>query len=178
MFIRIAYQLINLLPKNFISYVVGVLSRIKLPKPFHLLLTAPSVAAVRINMSEAELPLNSYQTIEDVFTRRLKPGIRPIQAKVCSPCDGYIAQCGPLSAGQAIQAKGLLYGINELIWGEMKVVEAAKELDVHSTFYLAPHNYHRVHSPVGGTLTKIRHIPGTLWPVNKPFVTFLPKIFV
>ena len=34
------------------------------------------------------------------------------------------------------------------------------------TYYLAPHYYHRVHSPVTGAIEWSTLIPGELWPVN------------
>ena len=45
------------------------------------------------------------------------------------------------------------------------------------TIYLAPHNYHRVHSPLAGKLESITYIPGDLWPVNPPVVKQIPRVF-
>ena len=35
-----------------------------------------------------------------------------------------------------------------------------------ATIYLAPHNYHRVHMPLAGTLRLARFVPGDLFSVN------------
>ena len=41
-------------------------------------------------MDEAEKPLDEYKTFEEIFTRALKPGMRPIQGKVVTPCDSIL----------------------------------------------------------------------------------------
>ena len=127
-----------------------------------------------INIAEAELPLESYRSIEDVFTRRLKNGKRPIRSKFCSPADGFFARSDKILGGDLIQAKGLFYDVEDFLCRkEMTPQEAASFV----TVYLAPHNYHRVHSPLGGTLRRVTYVPGELWPVNKPFVRRMPRLF-
>ncbi len=66
------------------------------------------------------------------------------------------------------------YGVAELLG---KDAIAAHEAAAFVTIYLAPHNYHRVHSPVSGILEEAVYIPGELWPVNKPFVRHMPRLF-
>ena len=46
------------------------------------------------------------------------------------------------------------------------------------TIYLAPHNYHHIHSPVHGRVTKVVHIPGSLWPVNSWSVGNIDGLFI
>ena len=46
------------------------------------------------------------------------------------------------------------------------------------TFYLAPWNYHRIHSPVEGRVVRVRHIAGALWPVNSWSVGSIRDLFV
>jgi phosphatidylserine decarboxylase len=171
------FGLLRFVPKNFISFTTGLVSRARLPWPLNRLVNRMFVSAFKINMAEAEFPLSQYKTVEDVFTRRLKPGVRPIEKPFASPADGFLASSGPLTNNQAIQAKGLDYSAHELIWGDAQRSFTGQLTD-YVTVYLAPFNYHRVHSPVEGTLKKVRYIAGTLWPVNKPFVSAVPGIFV
>jgi phosphatidylserine decarboxylase len=42
--------------------------------------------------------------------------------------------------------------------------------------YLAPRDYHRVHAPVDGAVTALRHVPGTLFPVNAFGVAHVPNL--
>ena len=46
-----------------------------------------------------------------------------------------------------------------------------------ATIYLAPSNYHRVHMPFAGTLTKTRYVPGTLFSVNNTTAANVPDLF-
>src|SRR5690606_35290797 len=112
-----------------------------------------------------------YRTIEDVFTRKLKPEIRPNRGTVVSPADGFLSLSAPTVANAALQVKGLSYDLQGLM-GQVETRFAW-----FCTIYLAPHNYHRVHSPIDARLTAIRYIPGSLWPVNQPFVRHLPRLF-
>jgi phosphatidylserine decarboxylase len=130
-------------------------------------------------MSEAEKPLEAYQTIEDVFGRRLKEGARWARSEFVSPADGMMMSQPIRHKNLAVQAKGLYYEIPELVYGSLESVHRQDwDFSWITTVYLAPHNYHRVHAPVGGKLTAIRHIPGNLWPVSLNFARALPRLFL
>ena len=47
----------------------------------------------------------------------------------------------------------------------------------YAVVYLSPRDYHRVHSPVEGRVRRVRHIPGTLYPVNALGVAHVPQLF-
>jgi phosphatidylserine decarboxylase len=122
--------------------------------------------AYGISLTEAvHENLDDYRSFNDFFTRALKPGSRPLdedpQAILC-PADGTISQTGSIEEGQLLQAKGHSYSLRSL------TEEATDEFNGGSfaTVYLAPHNYHRVHLPASGTLTKTTAIPGELFSVN------------
>jgi len=44
-------------------------------------------------------------------------------------------------------------------------------------FYLSPKDYHRVHSPVDGTVVSVRRVLGDLWPVNDWSWQRVPGLF-
>jgi phosphatidylserine decarboxylase len=93
------------------------------------------------------------------------------------PCDGTLCLAGAiLSSGEAIQAKGISYGTHSLVFGSGPI-DPNFIPTFFATIYLAPHNYHRVHSPVTGTLRAIRYIPGRLLPVNRLFAGLCPALF-
>lgn len=171
------YKLLKLLPKNFISYVTGCIARLKLPRPFSIFVNTLFVKLFKIDMSEAEHPISFFDSVECVFTRTLKPGQRIIDGGMVSPADGILAKSLPVEQDTAIQAKGLNYSTHELIGTKQTSDDKAFDAAWFSTVYLAPHNYHRVHSPITGLLKGITYIPGQLWPVNKPFVAIVPKLF-
>ena len=169
------WSIFRLVPKNAVSFFVGLVTRI------------PSCWAARvfgklvgIDMAEAELPLVSSGSIEALFTRRLRAGARPCVAPMCSPADGKLTSpLAPVLDGRLLSAKGSFYTPAELFFGRHADGESVLAAPVRSTFtiYLAPHNYHRVHSPVAGRLICVRHLPGELWPVNPPSVRNVPRLF-
>lgn len=175
---KVLIQVLKFLPKNAISYLTGALVRMRLPYPLSFWAGWCFARFFGINLSEAEFPLAKYATIEDLFTRRLRPGIRPVfDPDYCSPADGTLVVSAPAKSGKAVQVKGIDYPLDELVYGRPDV-ELRDQAAWYTTIYLAPHNYHRCHFPVGGTLTAMRHIPGALWPVNKLAVAVVPQLFV
>jgi phosphatidylserine decarboxylase len=86
---------------------------------------------------------------------------------VVSPVDGKVSQYGRIENGNLIQAKGVLYTAEELLGGDK---ERARRYDggTFLTVYLSPTDYHRIHTPLAGTVTAYTYVPGTLFPVN-PF---------
>ena len=116
-----------------------------------------------VNLDEAEFGApEDYRCFNDFFTRRLKPGSRPIENGIVSPADGAISQLGSIEKGQLLQAKGHRYGLRTLA-GEL-----ADGLEGGSfvTVYLSPRDYHRVHLPWDGRLTATLAVPGELFSVN------------
>jgi phosphatidylserine decarboxylase len=165
---------LKLVPQNMVSYGVGKITRIELPAPAQFVVNKTFSKVFNIDLSEAEHPLEHYKSVEEVFCRRLKEGSRDIAGTLISPADGTLERSSPVKERRALQAKGLEYSLAELVFGNETSPESFKWF---TTVYLAPHNYHRVHAPVAGTIKKLRYIPGELWPVNKPYVARLPRLF-
>lgn len=171
-------EYIRLLPKNALSRSVGRVVRWG-GLPF-LARQARDwfIKKYKIDMSEAELPLESYPTIGELFIRRLKPGLRPIanSAFAVHPCDGQLTQHGPVQDGQILQTKGINYSVADLLKC------SASEGDIYRsgyfvTYYLCPTDYHRVHSSVSGEIDSVVHVPGRLWPVNPWSVENISQLF-
>ena len=130
-------------------------------------------------MSEAcDQNLNAYTSFNDFFTRALMPSARPIVEDanaLTSPADGTISQCGDITQGQLIQAKGLSYLASDLIGDE---TIASQFLDgKFITTYLSPRDYHRVHMPLSGKLMQSNYIPGKLFSVNNVTASLVPGLF-
>ena len=122
--------------------------------------------------------LDAYESFNDFFTRELKTDARQIEHSehgIISPADGVISQMGQLSAHKLLQAKGRYYDVGQLLANSE---DASHFVDgSFATIYLAPSNYHRVHMPFAGTLTKTRYVPGTLFSVNNTTATHIPDLF-
>lgn len=136
------------------------------------------VARYKVNMAEAANPdITSYASFNDFFTRALKPGARPLAAAdlIC-PVDGAISQFGPIAKDQIFQAKGHTYSTTALVGGD---AEAAARFDNghFATLYLSPRDYHRIHMPCAGELTRMVHVPGDLFSVNPTTARGVPGLF-
>lgn len=120
-----------------------------------------------VDMSEAAEPdIRRYASFNEFFTRALRPGARPLAASelVC-PVDGSISQFGAIDGQQIYQAKGHRYTTTALLGGDAALA-APYDGGVFATLYLGPKDYHRVHMPCAGTLTRMLHVPGDLYSVN------------
>ena len=114
-----------------------------------------------------ESDTNKYNSFNEFFTRKLKSGSRPINPDVniiTSPVDGTVVQLGNIVKETLIQAKGITYSVSDLI-KDKSLAKTFKE-GFFVTIYLAPTNYHRIHSPFGGTIEKTKHLEGNLYSVN------------
>jgi phosphatidylserine decarboxylase len=164
----LSLNLLRLYPKKFGSAVAGWAASRKLPSGLRGAVLGKFVRAYGLDMNEAEHPLQDYPSLQALFTRRLKAGLRPQAAPVPgflnSPVDGRIVASGRILAGQAIQAKGLPYRIGELL----KHDPAASRFEGGHflTIYLSPKDYHRIHVPFRGQVTAVGRVEGELWPVN------------
>ncbi len=151
---------------------------ISLPKSMQNAANRAFAGFFGIDTSEAEFGLSSYESIQAVFTRRLKPGSRKIESSVCSPADGVLTMSSALSGNiPDLRVKGHDYPIDQLVFGSSKSQLSTADLGWYQVVYLAPHNYHRVHSPVSGKIRMIRHIPGELWSVSPRLLKYVPKLF-
>ncbi len=154
------------LPKNHLSYLVGILVHLPLPSFVWTPVIKVFAKVYNINLEEAEKPVDQYKSLGEFFIRQLKPGARPVgQTAVLHPADSVITQAAVMSGGRLIQAKNKTYFINDFIF-DQKGLEIFNE-GFFLTYYLCPTDYHRVHSPVDGVIQKVVHIPGALWPVNQ-----------
>jgi phosphatidylserine decarboxylase len=136
------------------------------------------VARYNVNMAEAaNSDIASYASFNDFFTRALKPGVRPLaSADLVCPVDGTISQFGSMEKAQIFQATGHHYCSTALIGGDAQL--AARFDHGHfATLYLSPRDYHRIHMPCAGQLTRMVHVPGDLFSVNPTTARGVPGLF-
>ena len=131
-----------------------------------------------VNMAEAAEPdIAHYASFNEFFTRSLKTGARPLAAAdlIC-PVDGAISQVGAIRRDQIFQAKGHDYSTTALLAGDAGL--ASRFHDGHfATLYLSPKDYHRIHMPCDGRLTRMIHVPGALFSVNPTTARGVPGLF-
>jgi len=169
---------VRLLPKKPVSRLVGGATRLKGMKGTHQRAIRTFCRQYGVKVEEAELPLEAYGSFGEFFTRKLKPGLRPIaegERVPVSPVDGAVSHAGRAEAGRLIQAKGRDYSLAALLASE----EEGRRFEGGSyvTIYLSPKDYHRFHAPLGGRILGYRYVPGQLWPVNRASVRGVPDLF-
>ena len=136
------------------------------------------IAKYQVNMAEAVNPdPASYKTFNDFFTRALKPDARPLAAApfIC-PVDGAISQFGAIERDQIFQAKGHHYSTTALVGGDAALA-AQFDNGSFATLYLSPRDYHRIHMPCDGVLTRMIYVPGDLFSVNPATARGVPGLF-
>ncbi len=136
------------------------------------------VGRYNVNMAEAANPdIASYKSFNEFFTRPLKDGARPqAEAAFISPVDGAISQFGPIERDQIFQAKGHSYSTTALVGGDRELA-AQFENGSFATLYLSPRDYHRIHMPCDGKLTRMIYVPGELFSVNPTTARGVPGLF-
>jgi phosphatidylserine decarboxylase len=175
---RTILALLTRLPQGALSRSFGRVADLPLPRGLRRPVLGAFARGVGIDLSEAELPLEEYGSLNDFFVRRLRPGVRTWPDRddlLASPVDGICGQLGTVSEGQLVQAKGRWYSVAELLGDD---AEAARfENGSFLTIYLSPRHYHRIHAPASGSVTTARHLPGLLLPVNEPAVAHVQDLF-
>jgi phosphatidylserine decarboxylase len=154
-----------LLPKQALTVFAGWMASSKGRVAPHLIRWF--VGRYGVNMEEALNPdLASYTSFNEFFTRALSEGARPLaDADFICPVDGAISQFGEIEHDQIFQAKGHRYSTTALLGGD-RTLAAQFEHGSFATLYLSPRDYHRIHMPCDGRLTRMIYVPGSLFSVN------------
>jgi len=166
-----------LIPKQALTMLAGHVARWR-GAAFTTRLIAWFVQRYRVNMAEAANPdIAAYATFNDFFTRALKADARPlVQADLICPVDGAISQFGRIQGQHIFQAKGHQFSSTALLGGDAAL--AAQFDDGHfATLYLSPSDYHRIHMPCAGRLTRMIYVPGELFSVNPTTARGVPGLF-
>jgi len=131
-----------------------------------------------VDMSEAANPdIASYPSFNEFFTRALRDGVRPLaQADYVCPVDGAISQFGDIDDHQIFQAKGHKFTTAELVGGD-QTLAAHFQHGHFANVYLSPKDYHRIHMPCDGRLTRMIYVPGKLFSVNPTTARGVPGLF-
>ena len=174
---RLAVTPQYLLPKRLLTVFAGKVANWRGGALTHAIIRK-FVAHYGVDMAEAAQPgIESYASFNEFFTRALRNGARPIAAAplVC-PVDAAISQFGPIEHDQIFQAKGHSYSTRALVGGDQVLAHRFNH-GHFATLYLAPRDYHRIHMPCEGRLTRMIHVPGDLFSVNPLTARHVPNLF-
>jgi phosphatidylserine decarboxylase precursor len=122
-----------------------------------------------IDMSVYERPeYSQYETVNDWFSRTIRPALRPItgsSSSIVAPADARYIIYPATGIDLQIWLKGEEFTPNKLI-GDTKMGSKFNNGPIIIA-RLAPQDYHRFHSPVDGTIVSVSGtLPGPLHSVN------------
>lgn len=166
---------VRVLPRAFVSYWFGVFSRIESPRWFSKICVCLYANLFKINFAELDRELVEFKSLAQLFTRPLKPGVRPLASGLVSPVDGVLRAAGEITNGEFVIAKGVPYSVTKLL-GRPNFTESFLGGNFIN-FYLSPKDYHHIHAPMAGEVVYSGHIPGALWPVNDWALFNIPELF-
>jgi len=112
-------------------------------------------------------PVDSYASFNDFFSRRLRPGARPVcggAGEVAFPADGRHLGIDDLAVADHFYAKGQRLDLEKLVGDAALARRFAGGAMVISR--LCPVDYHRFHFPVGGRAGAPVVIDGPLYSVS------------
>ena len=174
---RPAVLLQYLLPKLALTMLIGKLASARAGSWSHAAIRR-FIARYGVDMAEAaDQRIESYASFNEFFTRPLRPDSRPFaDVPWLCPVDGAISQFGAIGRDRIFQAKGHDYTTTALVGGDA-ALSARFENGAFATLYLSPKDYHRIHMPCAGRLTRMIHVPGDLFSVNPVTARGVPGLF-
>jgi phosphatidylserine decarboxylase len=169
------FLLTNRIPRQLLTRFMGWFSQIERPWVRDI-----SIGIWRriadLNLEEAEK--TRFRSMHDCFTRKLKPGARPIAADpsiLVSPCDAIVGACGRIEGTQLIQAKGFPYTLPDLLH-DQRLVEHYRN-GCYVTLRITSSMYHRFHAPHDLAVEQVTYISGDTWNVNPVALKRVEKLF-
>lgn len=130
-----------------------------------------------VSVTEMEKEVAAYPNFKEFFTRKLKDGLRSIDSSlIVSPVDGLVVSSGNFNDYSLFQVKGMSYSLRGLL-NDSEMCSHFSSCGSFCTYYLAPGDYHRIHSPVQGEIVSRLHVPGSLYPVNDTARFHVPHLF-
>lgn len=157
--------MLRLMPTAAVSRFAGRLARVRVPRIVRGPLWRWVAGRMDVDLAEAARPANTLATFDEYFTRRLRPGARPVAGgpnQLVAPADGRLTRLDATPMHASVQVKrrdqdlSLWLGRSDLSW----------KRPMCAVIYLSPKNYHRVHAPIAGRVRGVTYVPGGLQPVN------------
>jgi phosphatidylserine decarboxylase len=125
------------------------------------------VRDLAIGMDDYVTPPGGFASFNDFFTRKLKPGARPLDPapeRLLSPADGRLFVFADLRGDTLLPAKGRHISLSRLLGG---TAQAHPFTDGAALIVrLCPSDYHRFHFPCEGVAEAPRLLRGPLESVN------------
>lgn len=113
--------------------------------------------------------IEKYATLEDFFTRRHKPGSRPIHepddsSAAVTVADSRVVAYANFPEAHKLWVSGNDFDVAHLIM-DRQLARTFTD-GALAIFRLSPRDYHRYHSPVSGVIKRYRSMPGDYYQVD------------
>jgi phosphatidylserine decarboxylase len=170
------FWLTNRIPRRLLTTLIGRFSRVRSPWLTRISIRVWQAFADDLRLHEAEQ--EHFESLRDCFIRTLAPGSRPIDdgpEQLVSPCDAVIGAHGAIENGQLLQAKGMVYQLEDLLLDRPRA--ALHHGGTFVTLRLKSSMYHRFHAPCTGRIHDLRYISGDVYNVNPPTLQRIPDLF-
>lgn len=170
------FWLTNRIPRRLLTTLTGRFSRIRSRRLARWSIRIWQLFADDLRLDEAET--TDFDSVHACFTRRLKPGARPICSEphvLTSPCDAVVGAHGRIRGGTLLQAKGMVYRLDELV-GDPERVDAHRD-GTYVTLRLKSSMYHRFHAPCAGRIRQLDYVAGEVFNVNPPTLKRIDRLF-
>ena len=167
------------IPNRFLTFVMGKLAA----SNNNLIKTILIKGFIKIYDPDLSLikkeNIKEFKSYNDFFIREPKADSRPIEHSeniITSPVDGTVVDFGEIIEDNLIQAKEFKYSISDLLGNVDLGAKFRNGLFV--TIYLAPTDYHRIHSPYAGKIISSNHMGTDLHSVNDRAQRLIPSLYV
>jgi phosphatidylserine decarboxylase len=171
----INFLLTNRIPRRLATRFFGWFSRIE-----HPLVRDISIGVWRLfaDLELSEARETRFRSLHDCFTRRLKDGMRPIDAdpyRLVSPCDAIVGASGTVEDDRVLQIKGFPYRLRDLL-GDGEHADTYRN-GCYATLRLTSAMYHRFHAPHDCRVESVTYISGDTWNVNPIALKRVERLF-
>ena len=172
---ELSFLLTNRVPRQWLTRLMGRLSPLELP-----VLTPAAIGLWRLfsDLDLSEARKHRFASVQDCFTRELKPGARPIArdpATLVSPCDAIVGACGTIDRDTVVQAKGMPYTVTELLTDA--ALAQVYEGGQYVTLRITPTMYHRFHAPHDLEVEHVTYVSGDTWNVYPIALQRVQRLF-
>lgn len=166
-----------------LSRCVGAIAELQLPHWLRTPVIRLFAVLYGCDLNEASRPLDSYMSLADFFCRELREGSRAVSPLprdgLVSPVDGRVLTAGTIRGpdDRIEQVKGATFSAAGLLgFDPLKAAGVGNEVH-YAVLYLAPGNYHRVHTPCDATFQTGRHIYGECLPLRSWVLSRVDDVF-
>jgi phosphatidylserine decarboxylase len=169
------FLLTNRIPRVALTHLVGRLSRVEQPLVRDALLACWR-AFTDLELEDTED--RQFRSMHDCFTRRLRPGARPVDPDptvLVSPCDAILGASGRVADATLWQAKGFPYRLEDLI-PDPGLAESLHDAS-YATLRITSSMYHRFHAPGDCSIDRIDYLSGDTWNVNPIALRRVERLF-